>query len=726
MDVNEVLKKYTRKIEEEMNTFNSISVNEEIISKDYTQFKDDLMPELSRYEKWAKQIGGIVRLKLASKDYERIKKLLNISHLDLDPGEVVGLSLISFIGVFFLGIMIGLATWFLNGGPGVADFPTLFVILMFATSIFLFYYFYTMPERLAAKWRLKASSQMVPAILYTVIYMKHTSNLERAISFVSQHVEAPLSLDLKKVIWDVETGRYSSVKQSLDSYLEFWKDSNIEFVESFHLIESSLYEPNEGRRLQILERALRVILDEVYEKMLKYTHSIKSPLTNVYMLGIVLPTLALALLPLASALLGGVIQSSHVFVLFNLLIPFFVFYLTIQIMLNRPGGYGESSLLERNPLYYQYVDKKPYYIAAAVSVPFLILGLVPYIFQLGFFQQWTGLKGDYSFKELGITFLGNGDIFGFQEVSGVGTVGPFGMGALLFSLFIPFSIALFFALSYAWRTKELVKARDETKALEGEFNSSLFTLGNRLGDGTPAEIAFAKVAESTRGQKTSDFFRIVNVNIQTMGMGIEDAIFNNRRGALVYYPSALIATSMRIMIESVKKGLNVAAESLMSISEYVRNIQKINERLRDLLAEVVSDMKSNMTFLAPLLAGIVIGLASMITQILSQLKTMTDMGETGGEIPGIGNIGSITQLFDVVNMIPPYFMQIAIGLYIIEIIFILTETLVIIDAGEDRLKQTNEIAINLLRGGLLYLITAGITIIALSVLAGVALGGLLG
>ena len=43
-----------------------------------------------------------------------------------------------------------------------------------------------------------------------------------------------------------------------------------------------------------------------------------------------------------------------------------------------------------------------------------------------------------------------------------------------------------------------------------EFNSSLFTLGNRLGDGTPAEVAFAKVAQSTKGQKTSDFFRIVN------------------------------------------------------------------------------------------------------------------------------------------------------------------------------------------------------------------------
>jgi len=50
-----------------------------------------------------------------------------------------------------------------------------------------------MPSRLAVKWRLKASSQMVPAILYTCnLYETHTSNLERAISFVAQHVEEPL------------------------------------------------------------------------------------------------------------------------------------------------------------------------------------------------------------------------------------------------------------------------------------------------------------------------------------------------------------------------------------------------------------------------------------------------------------------------------------------------------------------------------------------------------
>ncbi len=726
MNVDEVLAKYSRKIQSEMNSSESVDLNAEVISKDYSRFKEDMMPELSRYEGWARGLGGIVRMKISSKDDVNIRKQLDIAHLSVSPSEVVGLALMSFLGVFFLGTLLCIAIWFFNGGPGSdGQFPTLLLVLIIVTSFFLFYYLYSMPSRLAVKWRLKASSQMVPAILYTVIYMKHTSNLERAITFVSKHVEAPLSLDFRKILWDVETGKYSSIKDSLDAYLGFWKDFNIEFVESFHLIESSLYEPSDNRRLDTLERALGVILDGVYERMLKYTHDIKSPLTNLYMLGIVLPTLGLALLPLASTLLGGMINWTHVFVIFNLFIPFMVFYLTLQIMLTRPGGYGETSLLEKNPLYYKYVSKKPYFVASAVCIPLLIIGLLPFIFQMDLVSSLFNIPKDFPLSDLGLGFIGRGNLFEFKD-SSKGVVGPFGVGALLLSLFIPFAIALFFSIVYSMKTKEIIKARNQTKDLESEFNSSLFTLGNRLGDGTPAEIAFAKIAASTKGQKTEDFFKIVNTNIQSMGMGLEEAIFNPRRGALVYYPSGLIATSMRILIESVKKGLAVAAESLMSISEYVRNIQKINERLRDLLAEVVSDMKSNMTFLAPLLAGIVIGLASMITDILAQLKVMTEMG--GGEtaIAGLGNISNITQLFDVVNMIPPYFMQIAIGVYIIEIIFILTATLVTVDAGEDKLKQTYEISRNLMRGGFLYLIVALLSIIALASLAGVALGGLVG
>ena len=77
-------------------------------------------------------------------------------------------------------------------------------------------------------------------------------------------------------------------------------------------------------------------------------------------------------------------------------------------------------------------------------------------------------------------------------------------------------------------------------------------------------------------------------------------------------------------------------------------------------------------------------------------------------------------------MIPPFFIQLVIGIYLIEIIFILTSALVTVDSGKDPLKEKNDLYKNLRAGMLLYLITSLISIISLSFLANVALGGLAG
>jgi len=711
LSTKEIIAKYSKKLESEFNS-------EIESSADYSQFKRDMLKELSEYERWAKTLGNLIKIKVAEKDRVKIEKHLKTARLEVTPSQSLTLSVIAFLGLFFITLLIGTSIYLIT-----ESFPTLLVFLGIITSFFVFYYAYTMPKRLANIWRLKASSEMVPAILYIVVYMKHTSNLERAVAFAAEHLEGPLGLDFKKIFYDVEIGKYSTIKQSLDNYLESWREYSPEFVESFHLIESSLFEPTEARRVQILEKSLQIILDGVYEKMLRYSREIRSPLTNIYMLGIILPTLGLALLPLASTLLGGAITWPILIVIFNIIIPFLVFYLVSEALIKRPGGYGESSVLELNPQYYKYESRKPWLIASLIAVPILLLGLLPLILQLGFISS-LGLPSDFALEKIGLSFLGEGNLFNFRISDGE-RIGPFGTGAIIFSLLIPLAIGMFFSSAYKRKTKDLIKSRDDTKYLEKEFTNSLFQLGNRIGDGVPVEIAFGKVAQSTQGQKTQEFFSLVNRNFQQSGMSLESAIFDKKRGALTLFPSSLIATSMRILLESAKKGLQVAARSLMSISEYVKNIDKINERLHDLLAEIVSDMKSNMTFLAPLLAGIIVGLSSMITSILNKLhEIQISAGASTDSIGGFGSLNSITSIFEVNQMIPPYFIQISIGIYIIEIIFILTSALVTVDSGRDPLKEKNELSKNLIRGLSLYLIAAFLSILILNILATISLGSL--
>jgi len=714
IDAKDLIDKWSSRLNE--NVFNENKLD---YSKEYQKFKKESLLIPGGYERSCKNIGKLVKVKLKNKDQESLKESLETAHLDVESGEAAGLATFVLLIGLVVSLLLAGAIFLLT--KNVNNALLIFFLLIFAV-FFLYYYLSSTPARLAQRWRLKASSQMVPAILYLVVYMRHTSNLERAIKFAAQNLQPPLSLDFMKIFWDVETGKYATLKDALDAYLEKWRKYSPEFIESMHLIESSLYEPSEDRRIATLDKSLQVILDGVYEKMIQFTHDVTSPITNIYMLGIVLPTLGLALLPLASTLLQGAIKWYHVAILFNVLVPFFVFYMTNQVLDKRPSGYGEAELLERNPNYRYYKDKSVYFKAFLIALPFLLIGLIPLLFHYTGLPNAIGMPSDFN-----VSILGNQPAFNFMvDPETNQTVGPFGIVSVILSLFFVLGLAIFFATAYKLKTEKLVKTRENTKRLEKEFASAIFQLGNRLADGIPAEMAFGRVAYSLKGSSTAGFFAIVNTNVQQVGMSVEQAIFNKSRGAINYYPSDLIRTSMQILIESVKKGLNIGAKALMAISEYVKNIHKVSERLKDLLADVTSNMKSNMTFLAPLLAAIVVGLATMITMILSKLQFLITSGEMNAtqEMAGFGSAGAITSMFKVYKMVPPYWLQIIIGIYLIEIIIILTSTLVTIENGEDRLGEKSETSKNLLTAIMLYFFVGLIAIALLGVLATVAVSSI--
>lgn len=113
----------------------------------------------------------------------------------------------------------------------------------------------------------------------------------------------------------------------------------------------------------------------------------------------------------------------------------------------------------------------------------------------------------------------------------------------------------------------------------------------------------------------------------------------------------------------------------------------------------------------------------MISAILNTLGNSISAANVG-ETAGGANVQTILQIFDIKTMIPPYYLQIAIGIYLIEVIFILTSTLVTIDSGEDKLERTSRIGENLKTGIIFYFLTALISTVTLFALASIVLGGM--
>ena len=197
-NVDDILRKYSKKIGSQINTSSSSGEN---YSREYLKFKQEMVPETTRYERWCKSLGNVIRLKVSKKDEEKIRRYIEIAHLDIEPWQALSLSVTTFLAVFFIGVLISISFVLIKGS--LAAFPVLFFILIMLFSLFLFYFVNGYPQRLANQWRLKASSQMVPAILYMVVYMRHTPNLEKAVAFASEHLQYPLSLDFKKVFYNV-------------------------------------------------------------------------------------------------------------------------------------------------------------------------------------------------------------------------------------------------------------------------------------------------------------------------------------------------------------------------------------------------------------------------------------------------------------------------------------------------------------------------------------------
>ena len=103
-----------------------------------------------------------------------------------------------------------------------------------------------------------------------------------------------------------------------------------------------------------------------------------------------------------------------------------------------------------------------------------------------------------------------------------------------------------------------------------------------------------------------------------------------------------------------------------------------------------------------------------------------NLSELGGaESAGITNLGSFLELFDLTTMIPPYYLQIIIGIYIIQIIFILTSTLVTIDSGENKLERTYNTGKNFVKGISLYFGVAFVAVLTLFLLASLVLGNII-
>ena len=714
-DYQQLLVKYKERIKKEFGK-DAVRPISRVSSREYSEFKEELYPtHYSWYEKACNFSENLLKIQADPKKAEVMQRDLEACHLNVTPSGVTAFSILLPLAVMVFGSLIAFAVFQMM----------FFVVFFMITGMLLVFALQKFPSFMANSWRMKASNQMVQSIFYMVTYMRHTSNLERAIEFAADHLDPPLSLDFRKILWDVETQEYSTVRDSASAYLEQWKDYDKEFVEAFHLIESSLFESSEERRLSLLDKSLDVILDGTYENMMHYAHNLNSPMTMLHMLGVILPILGLVILPLVVSFMSGegspLVTMVYISVLYNVSLPIGVYYLGRVILSKRPTGYGANDIGEKAGIKRfrnvnlslgksMVISVNPVYFCVMVFIVMMLIGLSPLIIH-SMDNNFEIQNEDGSLKMM--EYVCPAEMPNCEPEE---KIGPYGIGASMLSLVLVAGLGLSIGLYFMLRSKNVIKIREKTRELEDEFSSALFQLGNRLGDGLPAEIAFAKVAKNMENTTSGEFFNLVEKNITQLGMGLEEALFDPKVGAIVNFPSNVIESSMKVLVESIKKGPRIAAQALLSMSRYIKEIHRVEERLKDLMADVISSMKSQIKFLTPAIAGIVIGITSMVSAILtrlaSQLTTFASSSESAGSAGGMQEMLSIFGIG-----IPTYFFQIVVGIYIVQIGYILTVLSNGIENGADKLGERFLLGQNLINSTLLYCFIAGVVMILFNIFA---------
>ncbi len=676
--------------------------NTDNFSRRYQRYKEEEIrsEERNSYEKLCYKMASVFSLKADENTRRKLDPAIKLLGWEITPGMVLSATIGVLLSSFAAWIMLFAANIGIGAILGREEglIPLSLVLITGLVPLMAAAYTFYKPIYAAKDKVIESSGEMILSVLYMVVYMRSSPNLEGAVRFAALNLEGPIAKDLKGVLWSLEVGEYKKIDDALENYTSCWKDYNKDFLESLNLLRAATNEPNATRRERLLQDSIDNILDGTQEKMKHYAQGLETPVMILNAVGALLPVLGMIMLPLVSAFLGGLITPLHLFITFNLMLPAFLWIFMQRTLSSRPptvntAPVSEDSLPKRGRYTLNIGEKELEMPVWPVGIViFLVIGLYGIIGYISFPYFYP--LPDSSLIESAPSLLTSGE-----------DVAPFAM--LLRSMVIVLGAGMAIGVTKILGNIERQKAEARLREIESEFPTALFELGNKISGGTPIELALDQAAESTKDLEISNLFGLASRNVKEMGMTFDDAIFHERYGALTRFPSQMIDTVMRAILESSEKGTNMASTAMMTISRYLKNIHQTQERLNDLMEETTTTIQMLAYMLAPIVSGVAVGMSQTIITALFQLSESFDLAE--GDLPEeeAGMEGG-TFMQDFESSIPPELLQFVVGLYLIQLLYILGTFYMKITRGNDPTYKNMFIGKIMISGMFFYVMTVAI------------------
>jgi hypothetical protein len=394
------------------------------------------------------------------------------------------------------------------------------------------------------------SPRMIASITMS---MQSRPNLERAVIFASQRGEGVLSWKLRELLWSVLTRREGDMISAMLSFNSRLSDSNDGLRQALHLVVSANFERTKDGLERLLDKANQIILESLKEAVDRYASSLTVPTMVLFSIGIIMPVMLFALLPLLSMgsmatsslqLTSGEMLSEGVIALLMLLVfPLFCFLYA-------------RSILERNPI--RVLD----------------------VLEVEFDPSILVLPVSWIFMGTLLTVL---------------PLGIYGSYVLLMVIFLPPSVYLLL------RSKGRGTSTRRAKRSEKEFANALYQIGNRMLTGASFEVAFEEAANSMDG---SHFSRYAKGVVQLSRISREDITLLVGRLDLIGVESLVLEAAMNSVADSAKRDPQAAGKVALNLAQSMNDLRRGEARVEERLRGVIDMMRSTALLFAPIVLGI--------------------------------------------------------------------------------------------------------------------------
>ncbi|MEM2506781.1 MAG: hypothetical protein QXG39_03780 [Candidatus Aenigmatarchaeota archaeon] len=627
---------------------NSRSVYREFLEAEYLNRKFSVYERLCNF-------FDRVKLPIPRSLENKLTEEINFCHLRITPNGVVSLAILLPILIFSLFSLIFYILNLLSSSM---------VLLLLILSLTSFYYLFTYTTFYTKYFRAKAASEMSMAIIYMSISLKINHSLEAAIAFAAQNLSGPIGLDLKKILWDLETGNIISASTGLDELSEKWRRENDEFVNAISLLKASINEGPERMEMNIRE-AVEIMLEGTKTRMKKYALAMRTPLRILNAFGLLLPLLVLIFFPMMIVFVPEIAKPELIAFSYIFLLPFIIYLFLKQYFFAKPYSYHQVEMKEKESF------KKRKRIAFIVSIIFTIPLISYLVYNLLSFQT----------------------IFSTEQF----------VYSLLVVVMLAFSVVIYSFLS----SISDVQKNQEILKIEDELPVALFHLSVVSSSGKPIEKNIEEILPKIKTLKIFEVFKKILSNIKSLGMTLNSAIFDEKVGVINSYPSRLITISFKLLVDISKKGMYFLSLALKYMSEFLKDANEVNNMADEILSETTSDMQIQAWIFAPLSAGIVVGLMAIVIFIFSFFGESLEDVNKFFQQTGFGEAGEsiFPILLDVGKQIPFPFFQIIVGIYLVEVVCLISNFLGEINYGDDEVSKLVNLGKLMLIAIVIYTIT---------------------